>query len=119
VNIGYNHILQMRRAEAKANELGFMFCYPKHGWNGEESEGILSLQPKDSDSLPVYARDAQLFTGSLDAVITFMRGIEWARNYDMMIKVSDEKKRERKEQDVRNKKLVTILKGEVVESVSA
>lgn len=109
MNIGYDTILQIRRAEAKANELGFMFAYPKHGWSGSDGRERLALKPKDADSLPIYARDAQMFSGTLDDIEHFMLGIEWARNYDNMLKVSDTKKRERKEQDLRNKKLVDIL----------
>jgi len=111
MSIGYDQILQMRRAEAKANELGFMFCYPKAGWGNNEGT-YLALRPKDADSLPIYARDAQMFTGTLDGIEHFMLGIEWARQYDEMLRVSTKAKRERKEQDVRNKKLVEILKGE-------
>ena len=42
----------------------------------------------------------------------WLRGVEWSRKYDQMIKVSDDKKRQRKEQDVRNKQLVQRLKDE-------
>lgn len=117
MNIGYNQILQMRRAEAKANQLGFIFAYPKHGWHGSHGEELIALKPKDADSLPIYARDAQIFSGTLDAVEHFMLGIEWARKYDLMLKLSDDKKRERKEQDFRNKKLVDILKDEDNKSI--
>lgn len=118
MSIGYNTILQIRRAEAKANELGFMFAYPKHGWSGSDGTERIAIKPKDEDSLPIYAREAQMFSGTLDDIEHFMLGIEWARNYDFMLKVSDTKKRERKEQDVRNKKLVDILKGENKEEVN-
>ena len=42
----------------------------------------------------------------------FMQGVVWARDYDQMLKISDVKKRERKEQDERNRQLVNILKNE-------
>jgi hypothetical protein len=112
MNIGYDQILQMRRAEAKANELGFMFAYPKHGWGGDGNESRIALRPKDADSLPIFSRDAQMFSGTLYEAEIFMMGIEWARQYDEMLRVSTKVKRDRKEQDVRNKKLVAILKGE-------
>lgn len=113
MNIGYNQIIQMRRVESKATELGFMFAHPRTGWGGSDGKEFIALKPKDADSLPIYARDTQMFTGTLDDVENFMLGIEWARKYDAMLKVSDDKKRERKEQDVRNKKLVALLKDEV------
>jgi hypothetical protein len=116
MNIGYEQIAQMRRVEKQAEELGFMFAYPKHGWGGD-SGNFLALRPKDADSLPIYARDAQLFTGTLDDVENFMAGVKWARDYDHMLRVSDSKKRERKEKDVRNKKLLDTLKGEEISDV--
>lgn len=116
MNIGYEQIAQMRRVEKQAEELGFMFAYPRQGWGGEGSN-FLALKPKDADSLPIYARDAQLFTGTLDDAENFMAGVKWARDYDYMLKVSDDKKRQRKEQDVRNKKLLDTLKGEETSDV--
>lgn len=110
MNIGYEQITQMRRVEKQADELGFMFAYHKHGWGSDEEKNYLALRPKDKDSLPIYARDAQFFTGTLDDVENFMMGIKWARDYDYMLKVSDDKKRVRKEQDVRNKKLIDKLR---------
>lgn len=109
MNIGYNQIVQMRRVEAKANELGFMFAHPRAGWGGNDGQEFIALKPKDADSLPIYARDAQFFTGTLDDVENFIAGIAWARDYDLMLQVADAKKRERKEQDIRNKKLLKML----------
>jgi hypothetical protein len=117
MNIGYDQIAQVRRAEKQADELGFMFAYPRNGWSSNEHQSYLALKPKDADSLPIYARDAQFFTGTLDDVENFMMGIKWARDYDHMLRVSDSKKRERKEQDVRNKKLLDTLKGEETSDV--
>lgn len=116
MTIGYQQILQMRRVEKQANELGFMFSYPKHGW-GNETNNYISLQPKDLDSFPIYARDTQVFTGTLDDVENFMLGLKWARDYDRMLKVSDEKKRSRKEQNVRNKKLIDTLRNSTTDEV--
>jgi len=59
--------------------------------------------------LPIYSRDAVLFAGSLEAADKFMQGVLWAQDYDRMLKVSDVKKRTRKEQDVRNQQLVCML----------
>ena len=110
MSIGYQQITQIRRVEKQAEEMGFMFCYPKAGWSDDDRK--LALKPKDADSLPIYCRDAQLFSGSLDDVENFLHGIKWARDYDYMIKLSDEKKRARKEQDVRNKQLIDKLKDQ-------
>jgi hypothetical protein len=53
--------------------------------------------PKDPDALPIYSRDAELFIGSIERLENWLAGVQWARDYDMMLKVSDEKKRNRAE----------------------
>lgn len=110
---GYNTILKCERIKERADKLGFMLCYPKHGW-GEVRGDYVAIKPKDQDSLPIYSRDAELFSGTIDDLNSFFAGLEWARDYDRMLKVSNEKKRERKEQDVRNAMTIQRLKSEKV-----
>jgi len=114
---GYQAILRLRRLEEAVDKLGFMITAPKHGsWSDELDQ--VGLKPKDVESVPIYARDAEVFCGTLDQLNVWLNGVQWARGYDMMLKVSDEKKRERKEQDVRNKQLMQILKNEKVHQKS-
>ena len=77
-----------------------------------EDGDTVALKPKDADSLPIYSRDAEVFVGSLTDLQYWLRGVEWAREYDRMIKISDDKKRVRKEQDERNRQMVKLLKSE-------
>lgn len=107
--VGFSTYLELKRVEEMANNLGFAFASPKH--HGPNSD-FISLVPINDEAFPLYTRDAQLFTGTLGEVETFLTGLLWARAYDKMLKVSDEVKRERKEQDYRNKRLVSILKQE-------
>jgi hypothetical protein len=73
---------------------------------------VLALKPKDQDSLPVYSRDAEVFLGTIDQLELWLRGIQWARQYDRMVfGTKHDKTRERKEQDERNRQLISILKG--------
>jgi len=108
---GYNTILKVRQLEKECDELGFMMCHPRHYNSGDWGQ-LIAIKPKDSDSLPIYNRDAELFIGTLEQLEVWMRGIEWARQYDEMLKLSNTKKRERKEQDQRNRNLIEILKQE-------
>lgn len=106
---GWNTIQRIRRIEQQVDELGFKFNKAKHtDWS--EDHGALSLVPKDQDSLPIYSRDAELFVGSLERLEDWLAGVKWARDYDTMLRVSDDSKRDRKEQDVRNKSLLTKIK---------
>lgn len=109
--VGYNTILRIERLKEQANKLGFKFCYPKYG-SSDDSVETLGLIPKDANSLPIYSRDAQLFEGTIDQLENFLRGIDWARNYDRLLKLSTDEKRAQKEQDFRNKQLCKILKDE-------
>ena len=55
------------------------------------------------DSLPIYSRDAELFTGSVESLEVWLRGIEWARKYDsLLLGDRHDQRRLRKEQDYRN-----------------
>ena len=108
---GYETVLKIRRLERECDELGFMFCHSKHG--NYHMADVLALKPKDQNSLPVYSRDAELFLGTIDQLEVWLRGIQWARQYDrFLFGVKHDKTRERKEQDERNRQLLTMIKGE-------
>lgn len=103
---GYHTILKCERIRERADKLGFMLCYPKYR---NQDVDMVGIKPKDQDSLPIYSRDAELYYGTIDELNAYFDGIEWARQYDEMLKVSTQAKRERKEQDERNRKLVAVL----------
>ena len=106
---GYHTVLQVHRLEEDLAKLGLMMCYPKHGWGSSSGDDYVAVKPADQDSLPIYARDAQLFCGHLGDLRSWIEGIKWARQYDEMIRLTTDKKRQRKEQDYRNQKLVRMI----------
>ena len=114
---GWNTIERIRRLEEQIDKLGFKFAKSKHSdWS--DDHGALSLKPKDPNALPIYSRDAELFIGSIERLEDWLAGIHWAREYDMMLKLSDEKKRTAAEQKERNRQLMRTLKeGKRVEGV--
>jgi hypothetical protein len=115
---GWNTIQRLRRIEQQIDHLGFKFKQPKHG-DWERQEQSLALVPKDADALPIYSRDAELYIGSLEQLETWLHGVEWARNYDMMLKLGDDTKRAAAEQKERNRQLMRTLKeGKRVEGVA-
>jgi len=112
---GYNTVLRIRRLEKELDSLGFMMCNPKHGgWSGLEHDDRVAIKPRDDESLPIYARDAELFIGTIRDLEIWIRGVEWARGYDMLLRLSDDKKRARKEQDLRNENMMRRIKSEKV-----
>jgi hypothetical protein len=92
---GYHSIIALRRLEEQVDKLGFMFAYPKGGYGGEVD--MVALRPRDSDAVPIYSRDAEVFVGTLQQLEVWIRGVEWARNYDMMLRIVDDKKRAKAE----------------------
>lgn len=106
---GYNTVLKVRRLEEDLVKLGLMMCYSKHGWGSTDGVDYVAVKPMDQDSLPIYARDAQLFCGTLDDLRSWIEGVRWARQYDDMLRLTTDKKRERKEQDYRNQRLMKML----------
>ena len=106
---GWNTIQRIKRIEQAIDELGFKFSKSKHSdWT--EDHGALSLVPKDHEALPIYSRDAELFVGSLERLEDWLAGVRWARDYDMMLKLTDEKKRTAAEQKEKNRILMRTLK---------
>ena len=107
---GYNLILKIRKLEQECDKLGFMMCHSKYG-NYRESGEVVAVKPKDDSALPIYSRDAELFCGSITELEVWLKGVQWARDYDsMLFGKTHESKRERKEQDYRNQQLARILK---------
>ena len=107
---GYQAVLELRRLEAAVDKLGFMLCDPKTGWGGDDFNNLVGIKPKDADALPIYSRDAEIFRGTLEQLQVWVRGVLWAREYDSMLKVSDEKKRALKEDQERSRQLIAKLK---------
>lgn len=115
---GYQTVLEVRRLEEDLSKMGLMMCYPKHGgWGSSSREDYVAVKPKDLESLPIYARDAELFCGTLRDLRSWMVGVEWARSYDMMLRLSNDKKREAKEQNVRNENLIRRMKNEELHEI--
>lgn len=105
---GYRSVQELRRLEAELAIIGLQLASPRHTGFGDAD--VAALIPHDTDSLPIYSRDAEVFVGTLVEIRTWLRGVEWARNYDRLLKISDDKKRARKEQDYREQRLLTELK---------
>ena len=112
---GWNTIQEIRRLEEAFDTVGLKMVQAKNStWTN--SPDTIALVPKDADSLPIYSRDAEVFVGTIEDARQWLRGLTWAREYDMLIRLSDDKKRSRKEQDERNRQLVRMLKNEKVDT---
>ena len=114
---GWDTIQRVKRIEEEIDKLGFMFSKSKHtDWT--DNHGALSLVPKDHEALPIYNRDAELFVGNLERLEDWINGVRWAREYDRMLKISDDDKRAKAEQKEKNRILMRMIKeGKRVEGI--
>ena len=104
--LGYSQMQLFDRLKERADALGFEVQSAKFG------ENFLTLSPV-GDELPLYSRDADLYNGDVQSLLSFMHGIIWAREYDEMIKLSNTDKRQEKEQKIKNRQLLAKLIDEV------
>jgi hypothetical protein len=110
MSVGYNTIRRLERIKEECARMGLRIGNPKGGWNRDYGD-VLAVLPTD-DALPIYARDAELFVGNLDELSRWLQGAQWMHDYYMMLKLVDEKKVQKKEDDVRHEQLVRKLKNE-------
>ena len=106
---GWESLQRIKHLEEQVDKLGFKFSKPKHVYPSGV-DGAVSLMPKDNDSVPMYSRDAEVYVGSLELLETWLQGVEWARNYDRMCKISSDKTRATAEQKECNRQLMQTLK---------
>lgn len=112
--LGWEDLQRMKRVEADADKLGFILDsspYRSGGsWVADDNHADIYVKAKD-DNLPHYSRDTYFFSGSIEQIDLWLQGIVWARNYDQIIKLSDQKKRTAKEQQERNRQLMRTIKN--------
>ena len=101
---GFETIKVIRNFEQACYNLGFEITKAAYHTDG------IALKPMD-DRFPHYSRDAELFTGTIEEAIVWLRGFQWAREYDDMIKLSTDKKRKDCEQKERNRQLMRSIKA--------
>ena len=106
---GYNLVIKIRKLEQELDQLGLMMCAGSHYYR--DYGDVVTVRPKDAESLPIYSRDAELFVGTLEALEYWIQGIVWARKYDgLLFGRRHAANRLRREQNYRNQKLVETLK---------
>ena len=92
---GYTTFQRWKRIEESARALGFRIGNPSHGWS-RDGQDMVTLFPADND-LPIYSRDADIFTGTFHEVEVWLDGWNRAQVYDQMLGLSTDKKRARAE----------------------
>ena len=106
MTVGMSTYFRIKDAEEKANSLGFRF--KSNQFEPGNCDGFILAA--DEDKLPAYRPNVPLFRGSLEEMESFLQGIEWARQYDRILELKTDQRRERAEQRLRNEALVNMIK---------
>ena len=88
--IGVDIIERIDRVRAAVDRLGFRMG--KTPFHAAADIDTITLYPKDN-CLPVYSRDAALFTGTLLDLERWLAGLDWARQYDSYLGAMSDKRR--------------------------
>ncbi len=94
---GWSTFNRWKRINELAESMGFRLGNPKHGaWSNSDGADSVSLYPGEKN-LPVFSRDAELFTGTFRDIEIWLAGWERAQAYDMMLRISNPDKRKKHE----------------------
>lgn len=106
---GIRFIQQLERTKAILDNMGLRMTTPRHG--GFRDRDVVALVPKDTESLPAFSREAEIFVGDITEVESWLTGVLWARTYDRVTFGNNhDKNRVKKEQNIRHKRMIEILK---------
>jgi hypothetical protein len=104
---GYSLVRQVHDLEKELHDMGMRWGFSMFGDRSQFGDRV-AVYARD-DELPIFSRDAELFTGTIDEVSSWLEGVQWAQRYDHMLGVSDTKRRQKREQNVRNAQLLAVL----------
>ncbi len=80
-------IQKLETLQFRLKKLGYVMSQSKYS-NGSYAIGIYPL----NDQLPIYCRDAELFSGDTNSIEAWIRGIEHRNDYLYMLKATNDKK---------------------------
>lgn len=127
---GYATYQHWQRIEAQALTMGFCLGMPRAsgGWSRMEDGDMVTLYPAD-EALPVYSRDAEIWTGTFRDCEIFLNG--WARSqqYDHLLRMTDDRRRKKFEDAERarqaerkkreeQKKMMAVLRATDLENLN-
>ena len=95
--MNWNDIQLLDRVVTTLEKLGYKIKPAKYG---QESVGVYPLEDKN----PLYSRDAEVYTGTIEQIACWMRGVEHQDGYLKMLKAtSDERIKALEEKYIKKK----------------
>lgn len=105
------HLQQIESINRQLEAQGMrMDHHNRHGaWSSVTNASIVAVYPSEH-GLPHYARDAELFVGTLDDVQLWIAGIQWLSNYYNVIGLDNGTKRQTIESKELERQLLESLR---------
>ena len=85
--MNWHDIQLLDRVRDGLESLGYTMKLSRYGYN----DNSIGIYPKDC-LRPIYSRDAQLFSGTIEQIHCWMLGVQREREYLTMLKATTEKK---------------------------
>jgi hypothetical protein len=95
----WNDVQLLERVVEGLQKLGFKMKPTKYGYGGRTLVGVYPLEDKN----PLYSRDAEVFTGTMEEIAVWMRGVNSRNDYLTMLKATSEKRIQDLEEKYRKK----------------
>ena len=83
--MNWNDIQLLDRVVTTLNKLGYKINPAKYG---QGSIGVYPLEDKN----PLYSRDAEVYTGTIEQIACWMRGVEHQDGYLKMLKATSDER---------------------------
>jgi hypothetical protein len=84
----WNDVELLERVVKGLEQIGFKIKPTKYGYGGRTLVGVFPLGDKN----PLYSRDAEVFTGTMEEISIWMRGVGHRNDYLLMLKATTEKR---------------------------
>jgi hypothetical protein len=89
----------LERVVKGLEQIGFKVKPTKYGYGGRTLVGVFPLDDKN----PIYSRDAEVFTGTMEEISVWIRGFNNRNDYLHMLKATTEKRIQDLEEKYRKK----------------
>lgn len=105
MTIGMKTIERINNIQIRAKQLGFLFA--EDPWSPDSDNISLVVI---HETLPRFVEGSKVYSGNLDEVDAFTRGLIWARHYDTLLGLKTEQRRAVSEKKLRNRLLLKNIK---------
>jgi hypothetical protein len=86
--MNWHDIQKLETLQLQLKKLGYVMGHSKYSSSGSYTIGVYPL----NDQLPIYSRDAELFSGDTESIAIWIRGIQHRNDYLHMLKATTDEK---------------------------